>query len=256
MMRVGPCMWMMLCSMILSFGPLRAEDKNPCVSEMFEGHSFTYCTARPSDDLRLFWGRGDKPYATFSNVNAALAPEGKELLFAMNAGMFHRDLRPVGLHLERGFERMRIIPNAGPGNFGMLPNGVFCVGPHRVDVIETQEFIKTAPHCRYATQSGPMLVIDGVLHPRFLKNSTSRHYRNGVGVSADGQTAYFVISNRPITFYDFARIFQVKLGLANALFLDGSVSRLHAPDIGRSDFGRSLGPMIGVVVDTGPVATQ
>ena len=34
---------------------------------------------------------------------------------------------------------------------------------------------------RLATQSGPMLVIDGKLHPRFEENGASRYIRNGVG---------------------------------------------------------------------------
>ena len=93
-----------------------------------------------------------------------------------------------------------------------------------------------------------MLVIDGALHPRFLRNSTSRFVRNGVGTSDDGQTAVFVISNTPVTFHTFGSFFRDHLGLRNALYFDGNVSRLRAPDLGRNDIGfGALGPIIGVV---------
>ena len=91
-----------------------------------------------------------------------------------------------------------------------------------------------------------MLVIDGELHPRFLVDATSRYIRNGVGTSADGTTAYFAISNLPVTFNQFGRLFRDVLGTPNALYFDGSVSRLHAPALERSDFGRTLGPIVAV----------
>ncbi|WP_372993343.1 phosphodiester glycosidase family protein, partial [Sulfitobacter sp.] len=102
--------------------------------------------------------------------------------------------------------------------------------------------------CTSATQSGPMLVINGKLHPRFLKDGTSRYVRNGVGTSADGKRAVFVISNGVINFHDFAVYFRDQLNLPNALYFDGNVSRLRAPELGRNDLGFSpLGPIIGVV---------
>jgi uncharacterized protein YigE (DUF2233 family) len=231
-----------------------AQGAAACDEITYQERSYTVCRADVGDDLRLFWGDGAEAYGTFSNVNAALTAEGKTLRFAMNAGMFHNDLRPVGYYLERGIERMRIVATAGPGNFGMLPNGVFCIGAQRFDVIETLRFVDQAPPCLYASQSGPMLVIDGGLHPRFLKDSTSRFYRNGVGTDASGQVAYFVISNRAVTFYEFGSFFKDVLNVPSALFFDGNVSRLFAPRIGRADFGRLIGPMVGVVEDTQPAS--
>jgi len=98
----------------------------------------------------------------------------------MNAGMYHPDRRPVGLFVQDGVELARIVTSAGPGNFGMLPNGVFCAGADFA-VIESRDFAARQPTCALATQSGPMLVIDGTLHPTFLADSTSRYLRNGVG---------------------------------------------------------------------------
>ncbi|MCB1390422.1 MAG: phosphodiester glycosidase family protein, partial [Rhodobacteraceae bacterium] len=97
----------------------------------------------------------------------------------------------------------------------------------------------------------PMLVIDGALHPRFLPDSDSLHVRNGVGVSADGHDAWFVISDEPVTFHRFARVFRDVLGVPDALYLDGSVSRLYAPELGRDDWGLPLGPVVGLVAPSG-----
>jgi uncharacterized protein YigE (DUF2233 family) len=92
-----------------------------------------------------------------------------------------------------------------------------------------------------------MLVINGALHPRFTAASTSKFIRNGVGATPDGQKAIFVISNAPLTLHMFGRYFKDHLNLKSALYLDGNVSRLYAPMINRRDFGRRLGPIIGVV---------
>jgi uncharacterized protein YigE (DUF2233 family) len=168
----------------------------------------------------------------------------------MNAGMYHPDRVPVGLMIENGQERARIVTSDGPGNFGLLPNGVFCIND-RFAVIESRAFKAAPPACRFATQSGPMLVIDGALHPRFIPDSPSRYIRNGVGVSADGRRAYFVISQGRVNFAEFARVFRDALGTPQALYFDGNVSRLFAPDIGRRDLGFPMGPIVGTVVPAG-----
>lgn len=186
-------------------------------------------------------------FGQFSSIDAALAEDGAQLAFAMNAGMYHDDRSPVGHYVEDGVEKHRVISSAGPGNFGLLPNGVFCIQDGRADVIETLAFVERAPECRHASQSGPMLVIDGALHPRFLEDGTSKFIRNGVGTSSDGQTVYFVISQKPVNFYTFAGVFRDYLNLENALYFDGKVSRLYAPELGRRDFGFALGPIVGVV---------
>jgi prepilin-type processing-associated H-X9-DG protein len=68
----------------------------------------------------------------------------------------------------------------------------------------------------------------------------------------DGVTAIFAISDEPVTFHAFARLFRDELGCANALFLDGSVSSLYASELGRDDELAPLGPMIGISVPALP----
>lgn len=229
-----------------------AEAPGPCREMRHEGRAYTVCSFDPATaDLRLFrLSPGGLPLGSFSRLEDMLAARGEGLAFAMNAGMYHPDRRPVGLYIEDGAEQMHAVANAGPGNFGMLPNGVLCLDDGGAQVIETRAYLAGPPECRFATQSGPMLVIGGVLHPRFLPASTSRFVRNGVGVDGAGRV-HFAISGAPVSFHEFARLFRDLLGTPDALYLDGKISRLFAPGLGRADGGLPMGPIVGAVVPLG-----
>ncbi|MCK9909871.1 phosphodiester glycosidase family protein, partial [Microbacteriaceae bacterium K1510] len=148
--------------------------------------------------------------------------------------------------VENGRELKRLSTADGPGNFSMKPNGVFYVAGKSAGVLETKAFQRRKIDATFATQSGPMLVIDGKLHPRFLKDATSRNRRNGVGVK--GSSVVFALADDPVTFHQFARVFRDVLKTPNALYLDGSICRLYASDIQRNDFGFPLGPIVAVSV--------
>ncbi|KJZ19225.1 phosphodiester glycosidase family protein [Loktanella sp. S4079] len=218
-----------------------------CSDVDYAGNSYTTCHVDAAqEDLRLFLRDEEgEVLGSFSAVDDFA--KGQTLVFAMNAGMYHDDRSPVGHYIQNGRQEMRVIPNAGPGNFGLLPNGVFCVNDGAAQVYETGDYLARNPQCRDATQSGPMLVINGELHPRFLIDSTSRYLRNGVGTTTDGTQAVFAISNNAVTFHEFGSFFRDYLKLPNALYFDGKVSRLYATDLRRSDFGFQLGPIVGVV---------
>ena len=232
----------------------------PCVSETYQGHDYTICRFDPSaSDIRLFLkdDKGDV-LGSFDAVNAKLAKEGKQLAFAMNAGMYHKDRSPVGGYGEKKNALLPNNTNSGPGNFHMMPNGVFWIKETREDYLEppevyldafvssTKSFEEGAHFVRDYTQSGPMLVIDGKLHPKFKAGSSSRKIRNGVGKS--GRHLIFVKSEEPVNFHDFASLYKDHLKAENALYLDGTISRLYALNLGRNDIGAKMGPIVGVVV--------
>jgi uncharacterized protein YigE (DUF2233 family) len=225
--------------------PVMAE---PCYNDTYKAHRFSVCIAQKNDDLRLFHSDNTgAPFGQFFTLSNHLKAQRKSLTFAMNGGMYHPDLSPVGHYIENGIQKQRVIASAGPGNFGMLPNGIFCIDQKSYAVYETTAYLENKPTCEFATQSGPMLLINGEYHPRFAQGSQSVNIRNGVAVV--GSSAYFVISNDRVNLFDFAQFFKERLGATDALYLDGKVSRLYAPDLGRSDFGWPIGPMIGVVAD-------
>jgi len=204
----------------------------------------------------MFWqdGAGDA-YRTFPALAAALEGEGAKLAFAMNGGMYDESFAPIGLYVESGKQLAPANTKVVTGtpaeipNFYKKPNGVFYVGDDEAGVLETELFLKVRPETNFATQSGPMLVIDGDIHPAFIEGSSDRKPRNGVGVSGSAEV-HFVISESWVNFHDFARFFRDRLGCADALFLDGGTAPgIYAPELGREDAPGhgGYGPIIAVV---------
>lgn len=186
-----------------------------------------------------------RPFGGFSSLERWLKARNKRLAFAVNAGMYHADFAPVGLLVQDGKEKAPLNLDDGVGNFFLKPNGVFLVGKDGPQVVASPEYAKLAKGVRLATQSGPLLLRNGVIHPAFNPDSTSRHIRNGVGVV--GNKAIFVISNHAVTFHEFAVFFRDTLKCRDALYLDGSVSSLFSRELGRHDAAAQLGPILGVV---------
>lgn len=213
----------------------------------FEGSAFTVCRYDATTHRLELAVAGDAgPLRSLAALERHLGPRAGRLLFAMNAGMFDGDGRPIGLYVEQGERQKRLNLREGGGNFHLMPNGVFWADDAgRVAVTESEDFARRAPRAMWATQSGPMLVIDGRLHPRIGADGESRLIRNGVGVR-DPRTAFFVISEDPVSFGRFARLFRDALGCRNALFFDGTVSSLWDSAAGRQDAHRPTGPMVMV----------
>ena len=230
------------------FDPAEFTAKPNCEARTFEGSSFTVCPFNgATDEIRLAWrGSDGRPLRSLAALEQSLGPKAAQVRFAMNAGMYDEEGDPIGLFVEEGEERKSLNTREGGGNFHLLPNGVFAVDAKRhIRVTPSKSFRKEMPSPKWATQSGPMLVIDGKLHPRFDADGPSRLVRNGVG-EVDGRRGYFAISEEGVSFGRFARLFRDSLGCRNALFLDGSVSSLWDPAAGREDPYSALGPMIVV----------
>jgi len=217
-----------------------------CRMVRYGGNEFAVCTVDlRRQQVRLFWrGPDGQAFGSFSRLLDV--PEGSNLVFAMNGGMYDEGLAPVGLYVENGRELKRANTAGGPGNFHMKPNGVFFIRGQQAGVVETDRYLRQKVKADFATQSGPMLVIDGRIHPRISEQGTSRKIRNGVGVR-DRHVAVFAISSQPVTFHEFATLFRDELGCSNALFLDGSISSLYAPELNRKDGLLPLGPIIGAI---------
>ncbi|WP_180054674.1 MULTISPECIES: phosphodiester glycosidase family protein [unclassified Acinetobacter] len=188
-----------------------------------------------------------QPYRYFTALQDDLQP-CQQLEFAMNAGMFHADYAPVGLYIEEGKRVSQLnTQTQGWGNFLIQPNGVLAWDKQPL-LMTTQQYQQAKVQPKYATQSGPMLVIDGKINPNFIPDSDSRKIRNGVGLK--DATLYFVISQQPINFYDFARLFQQQLKTPNALYLDGSVSSVYIAALKRHRQYRAVGPMLAYIDDS------
>lgn len=203
--------------------------------------------------LKLFW-RDDKEQTllTFDTLLARL-PDEQTLAFAMNAGMYNQAYAPIGYTVIEGQEIRALNLNEGGGNFHLLPNGVLWWNKAGLVQITESNVLDTLikngeARPSYATQSGPMLVINGDIHPEFNADSTSLKFRNGVGVCEDG-SVQLINSNELVNFYAFASLFKDNLNCPNALFLDGGIaSALYAPSIDKHD-KKEMGVMVGVVIN-------
>lgn len=242
-MMIRPAAILAILVCLATGGPAQA---GACRTVTFESVSHLACSYDLADhDVRLHW-KDDNVRAYASLRTFARSQAGDAAVFAMNAGMYDRDSSPVGLYVENSEQLRPLTTKDGPGNFHMKPNGVFFIAAGRAGVLATEAFAASAVKPDFATQSGPMLVINGKLHPRFIPGSDSVKIRNGVGVSEDGSRVTFVISQGRVSFDTFARLFRDELGIANALYLDGTISSVHAPEVNRSDFFWPVGPIVAV----------
>ena len=127
----------------------------------------------------------------------------------------------------------------------MKPNGVFLISNQGASIVESSKFRATNASVKVATQSGPMLIQRGQIHPAFREGSANKYIRSGVGILSN-QEIVFAISNEPVNFYDFAKLFQEHFGCHDALYLDGAISEMYLPALERFDLGGNFGPMIAI----------
>ncbi|WP_243651302.1 phosphodiester glycosidase family protein [Hymenobacter gummosus] len=195
--------------------------------------------------LALYWhDEHGQPLRSLGRLRGWLAGQQKTLVFATNGGMYRAGNAPVGLFIQAGKVVTPLDTAAGTGNFYLRPNGVFYLtADGRAAVCRTQDF-RPSGRIRYATQSGPMLVIDGRIHPAFQPGSKNLNVRNGVGLLPDGRVL-LAMSKQPVSFYEFARYFQQQ-GCRQALYLDGFVSRTYLPAAGWRQTDGDFGVIIGV----------
>jgi uncharacterized protein YigE (DUF2233 family) len=222
-----------------------------CRPVTFEGTAYRVCEVDLTRDrLGLFWrDRDGRAYGSLAALESAQPRGGETLLFAMNAGMYEADLSPVGLFVAGGVEEKPANTADGAGNFYLKPNGVFYVtADGAAGILETGSYLAAAPEVALATQSGPLMLAGGAIHPRFEADGASRKIRNGVGLR-DPRHVVFAIALQPVSFGSFARLFRDGLGCQDALYLDGSISALSEPGHAPVGGGERLGPILAAFGD-------
>jgi uncharacterized protein YigE (DUF2233 family) len=216
-----------------------------CRKATFEDVPLTVCTADPArhriDMANL--GSDKQPFGSLAAFAASVEPG--DIAFAVNGGMYGDDLKPIGYYVQNGERLKELNREDGDGNFFMKPNGVFFGSGGAWKVLGSNTFFElVGDRPQFGTQSGPLLLVDGKLHPEIQDDGPSKAIRNAVGVDGSGK-AHFVISDAPISFGQLARYFRDTLKVSNALYLDGQVSSLWDPVKNRMDKGR-VGPIIVV----------
>lgn len=219
-----------------------------CNTVTFEEVKLTHCIADPARHrIAMDLGPDDgAPFRGLANLAAGRPADAAPVAFAVNAGMFDGEGKPIGYYVEAGERLKELNRNEGSGNFHMQPNGVFFGTGGKWQVRTSDDFYaNVGDRPEFGTQSGPMLLVDGKLHPEITDDGPSRTRRNGVGVDRQGR-AHFVISEGPVSFGKLARFFRDVAGTPNALYLDGGVSSLWDPARERMDTLAPIGPIIVV----------
>ncbi|MDO5090011.1 MAG: phosphodiester glycosidase family protein [Cardiobacteriaceae bacterium] len=222
----------LLSSLFLFATVARALDFTPLGDSAFyaeadyQGVRYGIVKARP-ENVSLLWRDGEgKALRSLGAAFSAVKAEGKVPLMLMNAGIFTTAHTPAGLWVEKGETLIALNRNKGSGNFHIQPNGVFSVTRGKARVETTAAFAKRQARVDYAVQSGPMLLIDGKINSRFVKNLSSPYKRNAVCTTKKGELLFLMTLSYDVEWPSFYRLAEAlsSFGCHNALYLDGSIS--------------------------------
>jgi uncharacterized protein YigE (DUF2233 family) len=208
-----------------------------------------YIVDTKTQDLQFYWKNSKgETLRSIQNLKTYVESKNLTLTFAMNGGMFNKDFSPLGLFIQNKMTLSALETADGNGNFYLKPNGGFYISTDNTPFIcKTADFYDSG-NIKFATQSGPMLVLDGKIHSSFKDGSKNLNIRNGVGILPNNKVV-FAMSKTEINFYDFSKYFQ-SLGCKNALYLDGFVSRTYLPEKKWSQTDGNFGVIIGVTNKT------
>ena len=172
---------------LLSFvGAAFTISKSPTEDDIFIDHRIDL----KKQNLQFYWKdeKGQR-YGSLGVLKQSFETKGKKLVFATNGGMYQTNNSPLGLYIENGKVLNRLNTMDATGNFYLKPNGVFYIASDNKAYICTTEAFENNSKIKYATQSGPMLVINGKLHSAFQKNSTNLNAISSYVISAKSTTA-------------------------------------------------------------------
>ncbi|MDF1697358.1 MAG: phosphodiester glycosidase family protein [Saprospiraceae bacterium] len=215
--------------------------------KILENESILHYVLDPSEgNLKMYWKDDENQIiGSLNQLNTFLNTKGETLIFATNGGMYTKEQNPQGLFIENGSLIQGMdTDTAGYGNFYLCPNGALLLNDDNTATIKETQDIKSFKNVVYATQSGPMLLHNGKYNNHLTEGSKNVHIRSGVGVMPDGKLL-FAMSKKKMNFYDFASFFKVNQ-CANALYLDGFVSRMYLPEKDWIQLDGNFGVLIGV----------
>jgi len=225
-----------------------SNDQKSGSSSLINYQNKSYSVFVSSDFNKVKMGLKNKDGESYRSIGNLLSEKKSDnILYACNGGMYLKDNNPQGLYIQDG----KLITEMdekqeGYGNFYMQPNGVFVLTKDSAEIVKSTDLKNRGyKDVIFATQSGPMLIIDGNINSKFSKNSKHLNIRNGVGVN-DKNEVILVKSETPVSFYEMARLFKEKYNCKNALYLDGVISRAYLPEIDKQDLGGNFGVMIYV----------
>jgi uncharacterized protein YigE (DUF2233 family) len=252
MFRKGIITFMFLLSMSLNgvssiaYSQNVVPDTTPKARELTR-RDFILHTYNPNTEIISMYYKdaSNKLLRTLGSLKQFVESSKKELIFAMNGGMYHPDFAPVGLFIADHTLHTSVNLNRGTGNFFIQPNGVFYVDANEKPGICLARDIHKVQKIKHATQSGPMLVINRRINPYFSDTSNYFNIRNGVGITKYGKLI-FAMSRKPVTLYEFAHYFKQQR-CVNALYFDGSISKTYAPRSRWTQLNGNFGVMIGVL---------
>ncbi len=233
-------------SLLLLLITLVVQQRHLSAQDLLNDERFiTYVADPRKQEIRMHWlDDNKKHFYNMHELRKWYTAHHKELLFAVNGGMFRPDFSPVGLYIEQKRILSKLEKKSGEGNFYLKPNGIlYITDQQKAFICKSEDFVPD-PHIVYATQSGPMLLFGGTIHPAFKQGSSNLNIRNGVGVLPDKRLV-FVMSKKAINFYDFATYFR-DLGCAYALYLDGNISKTFLPEKNWKQEDGQLGVIIAV----------
>jgi uncharacterized protein YigE (DUF2233 family) len=208
---------------------------------------FTLDSNKNDIELRLLDKLG-RPLGSFNRLKKELEGEGKKLIFAMNAGIYMQDQMPLGLYIENGkiLRKLNTRKNLY-GNFYLQPNGVFLISEGKPYIIETGSFhtFSKSHKVQYATQSGPLLLINGEYNNPLRKYDKNKFIRNAVCLTPKDEVS-LTISKKPVNFTEMGEHLRVDLRCRSALYLDGAISGIYQ----MNDFLKNNPPYGGLIAVT------
>jgi len=190
---------------------------------------YFYSIKTNPSNINLYWkNKNNESYSTFYSLKKHLTKESSEPFMMMNAGIYSSNKTPAGLFVENNKIIAKLNTLNGKGNFHLQPNGIFYINNNnQAKLTTTSKFVEIIKksNIKTAIQSGPMLVINNKINSIFKKDSNSLYVRNAVCVDKSNSVVFF-ISKDKTNFYNFANI-AVSLDCKNALYLDGSISKIY-----------------------------